>query len=1034
MESRGASRTALAYAMVVAAFAATPSLAQQTIVVRQGTTDTTAKTVGGTDRITVEAGGTLATSANPGISWSTASTDLRITNAGTIRTTANGGRAINASGPNSARTITLTNAAGGLIESQDDAFRINVAPTAGTIRVDNFGIIRTTNGGQALDFDSISGGASVIINNYAGAELRSFGQDGIRPGQGAIVTNAGLILSDGPANNNYDGIDWQARAGTVVNQSSGTISGLRHGITSDTAVTVTNAGTILGRNGSGIGSDGTGTVVNTGTITGQWDGVAINGDGDGVDIDFIGSVTNSGTIQGISANGVDSGGRANSAEGIAMGGGTIVNTAGATIFGGGNGVLINHDTNVGGVADGATTITNAGTIRAGSGRAISLVGAFADTITNSGTITGGTAGAIDMGDGNDTLNILTGSVITGTIEGGAGIDHVTLAGTGGSFGTTSGFETLAVNTGGWTLTAPATYANGVTVANGASLTGTTATLTGSVANAGTVVFDQRIDGTAALALSGTGQLVKIGSGALTIGSQSGFTGATAINAGRLILAGSLPSTVSVGSGATLAGAGTIAGLAVTSGGTVAPGTGTTAAAIAVTGNFSQASGATYAADTTAAGLSDRITVGGTATIANGALLNVSRDTGSYTIGSRYTLLTAAGGINGTYTLVQTASGGTELRLIQGGNAIAVAVARTAASLFGLAATRNEAAVAPAFAALGIGNAAYAALTLVPDDGVVRDAFDDLSGEVHATVRTAMLRGAQAGEDAARTRLLEPGEQSGIWGQAIGQSGTDDGERGGGANRSGSARATRSGWGAFGGIDLIADGARIGVAGGYTRTDLSIASRGSDAEVETRQALGYAGGTLGPVALRTAVGYAWTSADVTRGVAFPGFAAVSRSDYDGNVLHGFVEAGLPTHMFGGTVEPFAGIELYRVHTDAFAETASAVALNGDASDQTFTLTTLGMRGQTPIAEGLSARSRLGWQHVLGNVDPRSTVRFAGGAQAFEVSGAPLSRDAALVSLDLAWQPSERLTITSGYAGSIGGASEDNRFRVSLSLGF
>lgn len=93
----------------------------------------------------------------------------------------------------------------------------------------------------------------------------------------------------------------------------------------------------------------------------------------------------------------------------------------------------------------------------------------------------------------------------------------------------------------------------------------------------------------------------------------------------------------------------------------------------------------------------------------------------------------------------------------------------------------------------------------------------------------------------------------------------------------------------------------------------------------------------------------------------------------------------------------------------------------------------MRGQTPIAQGLSARSRIGWQHALGDVTPRSLVRFAGGGQTFQVSGAPLSRDAALVSLDLAWQPVERLTITSGYSGSIGGASEDNRLRIMVSLG-
>ncbi len=945
-----------------------------------------------------------------------------VTNLGTLSNRNANGRAIDLSSTGSIN-LNISNEAGALIESANDAIRIAGNPRGANVSIRNSGTIRSTNGGQAIDFDAIASGSSIEIVNTSTGIIQSFGQDAIRPGQGAIVTNAGLIFSDGPANNSYDGIDWQARAGVVNNQATGTISGLRHGITSDVAVTVNNAGTILGRNGSGIGSDGTGSVVNFGTITGRWDGVAVNGDGDGIDIDFIGSVTNSGTIQGLSANGVDSGGRANSAEGIAMGGGTIINTSGATIYGAGTGILINHDTNAGGVADGATTINNAGTIRGGAGRAITLVGAFADIITNSGTITGGTAGAIDMGDGNDTLNILTGSVITGTIDGGAGIDRVNLGGTGGSFGATTGFETLAVNTGAWTLTAPATYANGTTIANRASLIGNTTTLTGGIANAGTLMFDQRVDGIAAITLTGTGQLTKIGNGSLTLGSQPSFTGATAVNAGRLILAGSLPSAVTVGSGATLGGVGTIASLAVATGGTVAPGN--SPGTLAVTGNFTQASGSTYLAETTAAGLSDRIVVGGTATLANGAVLNVTRDGGAYTVGSRYTLLTANGGITGTYTVVQTATGGTELRLLQSNTAIAVAVARTGASLSGLATTRNQAAVAPAFAALGIGNAAYAALTLAPDDAVVRDAFDDLSGEVYATVRTTMLRGAQTGEDATRTRLLEPGDTRGIWGQILGQRGSDDGDRN-------AARATRSGWGAFGGVDVALDGARLGVAGGYSQTDLSIATRGSDADVETRQVLGYAGGTLGPVALRTAAGYAWTSANVTRGIAFPGFAAVARSNYDGDVLHGFVEAGLPASMFGGTVEPFAGIELYRVHTDGFAETNSAVALTGRDTKEVFTLTTLGVRGQTPIAEGLSARSRIGWQHALGDVAPTSRVRFAGG-QTFQVSGAPLSRDAALVSLDLAWQPAERLTITSGYSGSIGGASEDNRLRIMVSLG-
>ena len=956
-------------------------------------------------------------------------TSLSITNAGTISDTNATGRAINLVGSNNARTIVITNAAGGLISSADDAVRVNYNPTGGSIRLDNAGTIQTTNGGQALDFDAAaSGSATIVINNAATGIIRSFGQDAIRPGQGAVVTNAGLIFSDGAPNNSYDGIDWQGRSGVVLNQATGTISGLRHGITSDVDVNVTNAGLILGRNGSGVGSDGTGTVVNTGTITGQWDGVATNGDGDGVDIDLIGSVTNSGIIQGLSATGVDSGGRPNSAEGIAMGGGTIVNTAGALVFGAGNAILINHDTNAGGVADGATTITNSGTIRAGSGYAISLVGTFDDTIVNAGTITGGTAGAIDMGAGNDTLALLPGSVITGTVDGGAGLDRVVLGGTGsGSFAGAVNFETLAVASGNWTLTAPATFVGGTGIAAGASLTGTSATLTGSIADAGTLTFNQSTDGTVAATLSGNGQLVKTGTGALTIGNQS-FTGTTLVNAGRLVLAGTLPSAVTVTNGGTLAGNGTVASLALASGGTVAPGN--SPGTIVVTGNFTQASGAIYAAEVTAAGASDRITVGGTATLASGALLSVTRDAGTFRIGQRYTLLTAAGGIIGTYTLVQTPVGGTEFRLVQTANGIAVDLARTGASLATLAQTGNQAAVAGSFGSIGVGNAAYATLTLNPDDAAVRTAFDSLSGEVHASLRTAMLKDAQAGEDAVRSRSVSRAIGNGVWGQVNGLFGTDAATRD-------AAAVDRRGWGIFGGVDAaIGAHARAGLAGGYTRTTLDVDARASHATIETKQVLVYAGGTLGPVVLRASVGYAWSDDTSRRSVGFTDYAATHAAKYSGATLHGVFEAGITQPLLRGTVEPYVGVEAYRVHSDGFAESGNtATALVGQAKSETFTLSNLGLRADTPIVNGISARTQLGWRHIIGDARPSATLQFAGSTLPFTVTGAGLSRDSATMALDLEWKPVDRLSIIAGYAGAIGGnGAEDNRLRLSASLSF
>lgn len=74
-------------------------------------------------------------------------------------------------------------------------------------------------------------------------------------------------------------------------------------------------------------------------------------------------------------------------------------------------------------------------------------------------------------------------------------------------------------------------------------------------------------------ITGTGTLVKDGSGTVTLGGASTYTGATSVNTGTLVVNGSLGNTaVTVASGATLAGSGTITGdVTIASGGTLSPG-------------------------------------------------------------------------------------------------------------------------------------------------------------------------------------------------------------------------------------------------------------------------------------------------------------------------------------------------------------------------------------------------------------------------------------------------------------------------------
>lgn len=427
--------------------------------------------------------------------------------------------------------LTLTNY-GTITAIGDDVIKVGKA-TAGII-LDNQGTIwqtgTTAGSGQALDLSSITTSGSTIINGSAtntSALIRADGDDAIRPGSNMTIINYGTIISTGTVNTKcvgdedlcdandapsaQDGIDVKESTGVSI-YNYGLISGPRHGITADTEVTVTNyaGGVIIGNNGSGVGSDGTGTVINYGTITGTYAGAgnaydhsasnggtstADNGDGDGVDIDGIATIYNYGTIQGLGAGGVDSSGNPNSAEGIAAGGGTIVNYEGALIYGesvgiliddGANGTVMSSGRGTSAAAGGVVTITNSGTIQGATKAAIGLVGDYDDvivnnatgviiggssavlvdelssttagaaiqmgagndTLTNYGTITGQNGLAIDMGSGDDTLSLL-GGTISGTIVGGLGDDTVILgsAQTLSARTTISGFENLTTQSG-----------------------------------------------------------------------------------------------------------------------------------------------------------------------------------------------------------------------------------------------------------------------------------------------------------------------------------------------------------------------------------------------------------------------------------------------------------------------------------------------------------------------------------------------------------------------------------------------------------
>ncbi len=208
-------------------------------------------------------------------------------------------------------------------------------------------------------------GASGIVNNLAGGVIRQTGTntDVIRPGAEGEVNNWGTISADRSFVGGGDLIDFQSdRGGKVYNHAGATMEGARHVVTGDFAVAVTNDGTMIARNGAAVNIDNDGAVENTvhvinrGLMEGRAAGVG-NGDGDAIDVDGLLDLTNHGRVAGLGANGTNDG-EPNLSEGIAIGGGSIANHAGASIYGYGRAIQVDNSSN--GEAFGATRIVNDG--------------------------------------------------------------------------------------------------------------------------------------------------------------------------------------------------------------------------------------------------------------------------------------------------------------------------------------------------------------------------------------------------------------------------------------------------------------------------------------------------------------------------------------------------------------------------------------------------------------------------------------------------------------------------------------------------
>lgn len=332
-------------------------------------------------------------------------------------------------------------------------------------------------------------------------------------------------------------------------------------------------------------------------------------------------------------------------------------------------------------------------------------------------------------------------------------------------------------------------------------------------------------------------------------------------------------------------------------------------------------------------------------------------------------------------------------------------------------TPNQKAAAGGADSLPDGNPVKDALLMLPSDEIAREAFDQLSGEVHATARTATVEDSHLPRDAVLDRLSEADGSGAVWVRAFEGRGVSDGDYN-------AARGEREARGVMVGADRAFGGtATLGFAMGVLKSETDVDRRASEAEVESLHGLIYGGVTQGAWRVSGALGYARTVTETRREIAFPGLTASPTADYDGSVLQGFVEAGYRMPANGGWVEPFASVAAVRVQSDAFVEDGGPEALSGERINEDAVISTLGLRVETNPMGPFSVRGMTGWRRNWGNTDPVGRHAFDGGAT-FEVLGASQSETAAIARVEAQWRLSPRAGFGLAYDGVLGDDGADH----------
>lgn len=639
---------------------------------------------------------------------------------------------------------------------------------------------------------------------------------------------------------------------------------------------------------------------------------------------------------------------------------------------------------------GGNTLINAGTISGIFNLAISG-SSGADTIVNSGTILSGGSGAVNLFGGNDVFTLQAGSAVTGRVLGGTGTDTL---GFGGTASATFDLGTLG----------------------------------------------------AALQYDEFERLAKTGSSVWTLAGTTAFNGPATVDAGGLIVNGTLPSVVTI-NGGYLGGTGTVGGIAVSNGGMVAPGN--SIGTLNVNGNVAFNAGSTFQVEINPAGQSDRIAATGTATLNGGTVQIVPLGAG-FIANTQYTILTAAGGVSGTFAAL-TSSGSPLVagQLSYDANNVYFLLQQIGGFGTLSALTPNQAAVAGALDQAQLGGASGALATAINtlaalDASGIKAGLDDLAGQIHADGRRFVADQA----DMFQSFMWNAGTQS--HGESVRMSASayapEPADPIGKALRGRRAAPVQSVWfGGYGNWDKVAasdiafgtnatiagaalgadlwhmGGVTAGLAVGASTGQLRMAGRADRIEANAGHAGVYARGEAGGFNLASALSYSFAALDSSRTIAFLGETATASSR--ANTFAASVGIARPFQTGWGLVaEPFAKVDWYATRQGSLAE-AGAPGVNHLVRGGSFDLGygTAGLRASQhmmmPGGHAAQFDASVAVRHEFtGSAATTTAALESAPGIPFAITGVDRARTVALAGAEIRWDLTRATSFRASYEGA------------------